>query len=353
MVYHFRAPLPDTPFDPAIDDALLAIQRRRLLAGASGLLLGAAAGCAGPAVATPTRAPTTRTVKHVMGETAIPLAPARVVTLDTQSLMLPLFELGFTGVAGSTGTTEGGRTFFPRMQRYDTTSIEFLGAGGAPSLEKIVALKPDLILGSEYSNKELYPQFGQIAPTIYLQTHTRPIKEHVAELAGLVGRGDAAKELEAKYQARLAELRKALGDPARYDLSLIAFQSESSYILDAFGATTTAFSDAGFTLPTLWREAIEVRKSPTLSLETLPQVDGDVIFARFWSQATGNAMVPAAVTSSALWQGLNAVRKGQVYPIDIEQWYGNAYQPLMNILDSFFERLVTRAVDASWTATGR
>jgi ABC-type Fe3+-hydroxamate transport system substrate-binding protein len=84
----------------------------------------------------------------------------------------------------------------------------------------------------------------------------------------------------------------------------------------------------------------------SISMELLPQFDGDVIFVPYWGDAPGSDI--AALQASPLWQRLNAVQKNQAYIVPGEQWYGLSYQPLFNILDALEGYLLDRPLDTSW-----
>jgi len=97
-------------------------------------------------------------VTHVMGETCVPNQPKRVVVLSTTTLEY-LIDLGVKPI-GATLSDQFSSHLQPEL-----TGVEDIGNVGEPSLEKIVALQPDLIIGDDYY-QTIYPQASQIAPTI-------------------------------------------------------------------------------------------------------------------------------------------------------------------------------------------
>lgn len=116
-----------------------------------------------------------RTVRHELGESCIPYRPQRVVVMDQESLEI-LVALGFKPIAATTANRVGNKA--PILQnRVDFTEIVDLGKEGNPNLEKIVQLKPDLILGM-FINPQIYPLLSQIAPTASIEYSQTNWKKH-------------------------------------------------------------------------------------------------------------------------------------------------------------------------------
>lgn len=81
-----------------------------------------------------------------------------------------------------------------------------IGGFTNPSLEKIVSLKPDLILATADGNRpETVRQLEKIGLTVYTTnpSDTAGILRSVLHIGEITGRGDAAHALNAKLQARL------------------------------------------------------------------------------------------------------------------------------------------------------
>lgn len=89
-----------------------------------------------------------------------PEDPQRVVTLSGLGDAL---VLGVKPV-GSIMTTYWGNQF-PAYLGNQLDGIEKLGSDEQPNLEKITALKPDLIIGWHDSHESIYPILSRIAPT--------------------------------------------------------------------------------------------------------------------------------------------------------------------------------------------
>ena len=96
-----------------------------------------------------------RVVQHHMGETCIPLNPQRIVGLGNTGFFALDLGVEPVGIVHSPLVESLGL----KSQVQDIEDI-----GNPPNLEKLVALKPDLIFG--WGHQNIYSQLSQIAPTV-------------------------------------------------------------------------------------------------------------------------------------------------------------------------------------------
>ena len=318
--------------------------KTRLLALAvPALLLTAACGSDDQEPASP-REPTTRTVTHAAGTTEIPADPQRIVTTTDQNALLPLLELGVTPV-GSAGLldTDGG-TSFRRTEGFDTTGIEFTGPYGEPNLEKVAALAPDLVVGYEF-DADYHDDLDAIAPTVLVQIFDRPLTEALEEFAVIVGREDEAAALREAYDARIADLRRQLGD--RLDTLSVSVISAGDpgtfYRADIGQAMGTVVEDLGLALVPAQAEDTG---DDANSLEQLTSRDADVVLLVDYS---GEQSEPdpgtSAILDNPLWDRLAAVRGEQAHVVDGTQVVGAAWARM----DAFLDVLETHLVGADDT----
>ncbi|WP_322744015.1 ABC transporter substrate-binding protein [Nostoc edaphicum] len=90
--------------------------------------------------------------------------------------------------------------------------VESVGSYNSPNIEKILKLKPDLIIsGSDL--KGIYKQLSYIAPTVVLNTPYPPPNwiDTFEELAQILGKEEVSKQLIDKYWQRVEKLKQALG----------------------------------------------------------------------------------------------------------------------------------------------
>jgi len=281
-----------------------------------------------------------RPYEHTAGVTCVPEDPQRVVTLQDQNAMLPLWELGFRNIIGSVGALDGdGERYFRRMAEhgYDPTGVEWISEYGEPNLEAITALEPDLIVGQSYQ-EEIYDLLSEIAPTVLIDPFDGSLQEVMLRYGELVGLEDEVERLEADYQRGLADLREAAGDPNDVVISVIVTAASGGaqpgqfYVSGPFGAVEGVLREAGFARPA---PQLEVEERTYYSVESLPEHDADLLMRiTFRQNADEEEENTRAVKESALWDLLNAVQKDQAVDINGEATIGTGYSPRLTFIET-------------------
>jgi len=101
-----------------------------------------------------------RPVIHAAGTACVPEQIKRLVTLDETSFEFAV-ALGLRPIG--TGNTSRSKLYLQDQ----IATVENIGRAGEPNLERVLALKPDLILGLDYHD-DIYAQAAQIAPTLLI-----------------------------------------------------------------------------------------------------------------------------------------------------------------------------------------
>ena len=345
-------PLTATEVDILEIDLTELLTRRRFIIGAGGLIGAAALGACGAdeQATVPTSSGDTRVIETIMGEVEVPVDPQRVVTLQDQNALLPLWELGFRNIAGSVGVLNAdGTHFFRRMQDFDTSDVAFVGDYGQPNIEAIAALNPDLIVGNQFLMDD-YELYSAIAPTVLIEVLTQPLADSSADFAELVGREAELSALQEEYEAQIAQLREALGNPSEYTVSLIQWGAgggaeEGQFYVEEGGAVTTVLNDVGFDRPA---KQVDVSERTFYSIELLPEHDGDVLLRPYFTPEEIDDNETMIFKDSPIWGQLNAVQQGQAFDVPSDRWFGAAYTPRFNVLNELEELLVDQDINTSW-----
>ncbi|MEU1018739.1 iron-siderophore ABC transporter substrate-binding protein [Streptomyces sp. NPDC005898] len=274
----------------------------------------------------------THTVRTAMGDVSVPVAPKRVVVLDTAELDSAI-SLGVTPV----GTThvEAGSGFPGYLPKDKVSGVKDVGEMLNPDLEAIAALEPDLILTSKIRHAAKYDQLKQIAPTVMTETTGYPWKENFQVHADALGKKAEAKKVVADYRAHARKVTEAIGGPAKAErtkVNVIRFvegadirlYGEQSYI-------ATILKDVG-----LGRAPISAKAKDGFSYDLSPEkidlADTDVIFRSTYGDP--KKAKQTRTTSSGLWKNMKAVRSGNVHTVDDELWIqGIGYTAADRILD--------------------
>ncbi|MDX8491692.1 iron-siderophore ABC transporter substrate-binding protein [Mesorhizobium sp. VK22B] len=157
-------------------------------------------------------------------EEAVPAHTERVATIDWGTAET-LLALGVTplGLAETAGYRDWVGALPP--------DIAELGLRATPSLEYLAALKPDVILSTPQFTA-IEPMLGKIAPVINLATFIddlepyRHAQENTRRLGALTGREQAAADLIALTDARIAKLKDAIGTARTRPVLVLYFQDD-------------------------------------------------------------------------------------------------------------------------------
>lgn len=89
-----------------------------------------------------------------------------------------------------------------------------MGTLAEPSLEKIAALKPDLIISAAVRHKEIYDQLALIAPSVMSETTGPTWKENILLFGKTLGKADLAKKKLSDYESRAEKVGGAINEKA-------------------------------------------------------------------------------------------------------------------------------------------
>ncbi len=290
-------------------------------------------------------------VQHAMGQTLVPVHPQRVVVIQRWLVQIPLaLGVKLVGAPGLALTLQGLGLDNQRL------GIEDIGAAFSPTnLEKIMTLKPDLILGTIDENRGNYSLLSHIAPTVLVKMpNSGDWKESFMPAANALGQTEAAKRIIDKYNARIAEFKEKMG--SRLKKTQVSVVRLSPKLIDV--TTKGSFSgvileDVGLIRPPSQNlDAEETKKkegSPvgySLSPELLTQIDGDILFLLrygFKKPSESNSALRQLI-AEPLWSKLNVVKQGKIHMVDEFYWLAGSYLSANRVLDDLFTYLVKDAL---------
>ncbi|MGG2465815.1 ABC transporter substrate-binding protein [Streptomyces sp. RGM 3693] len=280
-------------------------------------------------------------VRTAMGEVTVPNAPQRVVVLDTAELDSAL-TLGVTPVGATRSDAASG--FLDYLPKDKLAGIKDVGKIGAPNLEAIAALKPDLILTNKVRDGQRYAELTKIAPTVMTETTGYPWKQNFAVHAAALNKIPEAKRAVAAYRTHAERVTQALGGPTKAralrtnvvrfvegaDTRIYGCQSYIGTVLDDLGTGPTAVvNDA--------QNGLMVEVSP----ELITKADADAVF--YSTYGSPEKSKEAQITAGPLWKNLRAVKNGQSLRVDDQLWIqGIGYTAADKILDEIQQRLAKK-----------
>jgi iron complex transport system substrate-binding protein len=289
-----------------------------------------------------------RVVNHAGGETTICDEPEIVVALEPKVLSIML-ALGKQPAAYADAYLVRSPQFdnpdqqIPYLGQFVSSTPINLGDRNQPSLEKLTLLKPDLILGI---NAQENSQLSAIAPTVLIDIDTLDWQDNLQIVAEALDRKDKIQPVIESHQQQLAEVRRQLAPLVNtYPRVLNVVCSQlMDYIEIQYpehsGNLAWLLQEIGFQPVLLDGVDHKVGMRHQVTLETLAQLDADIIFVHTWLEnwdGTSAYEVPLESLKQT-WAGnpllhySRAWQEGKVYFVDYTLWGGVISGPTADLL---------------------
>ena len=175
-------------------------------------------------------------IKHDASETTISSQPKRIIALHPTSLEILLalgvqpVGIGGYGLMGAQPVGQAASTV-PNFDDLLPIKPQHVGIEN-PSLEAMLALKPDLILSITFAAQNVYPQFSKIAPTlVYNYSGERSWEKGFFDVAKLLGREERARKVVSHLEAQARTNRSRLAPAIASGSKLAVFALRGSQLL--------------------------------------------------------------------------------------------------------------------------
>lgn len=262
--------------------------------------------------------PSTRLIQHAMGTTAITGTPKRVVTLfqgaTDSAVALGLMPVGVVESWVQKPVYE--------YLRASLRGSEIVGLETQPNLEKLVALKPDLIVAAKFRHEAIYPQLSAIAPVIYLE-EIFDFKHTVQLMGQALNRDQKAREILDNWVRKIDLFRTQLSTKNNVDwpkdISLLNFRADHLRFVSQRSFSGSILKEVGFTHSSLARTDSWTYKKIT-SKEALPTINAETFFIFVRAEQPAVTQNYKKWQKHPLWKALQANRIGQAYEVDEIIW---------------------------------
>jgi iron complex transport system substrate-binding protein len=217
----------------------------------------------------------TKTVKYLDKEYVLPATTDRIVITGAVEAMEDSIVLDVNPVGAITfsGT-------FPPMFQSITEGTESTGEKTEPNFEKILSLKPDVIIASTKFKPEVVEQLEKIAPTIAYSHISTNWEANLQLLGELSGKQDQASKAIADYKTDLDAAKAQLGESLK-GKKVLAVRVRAGevflYPQDVF-FNPVLYSDLGLGVPA---EVAASKAQEALSVEKLAEMNPDYLFIQF------------------------------------------------------------------------
>lgn len=288
-----------------------------------------------PSVTVVAEARDTRTVRHVGGETTVPLRPSRVATigyLPTDTLV----AMGMTPVAADTPSRQLAE--LPRI-REALLQARSIGRLESPSFEALIAANPEAILiHDKFLTSRTFRRLSQIAPTVGLDG--RSPEELLSQVGRALGFEEEASDAVAAHIRRLREARDTLS-PVRQAGATVAIVRLRPRVVRIYGMSEgpgrMLYDELGLQAgPGVPRDPDELWAN--ISLEDLGRIQADHIFLGVDPDAADREN---ELRAHPLWSDLPAVQSGNVHEVPAILWIAGDDAPIGSaaILEDVVEAL--------------
>lgn len=252
----------------------------------------------------------------VMGSPiCVPSAPNKIISLDPTFSLGMALELGLP-IAGA--PLQGMSDKALRQKALEAGVVDF-GSFMQPSIEMIVGLQPDLIIGSGFLGEEVFKMASSLAPSAFVTAQNW--KDYYRTLAEVAGRAEAVGDAFREYDRRLLEIRARV--PRDLTVSVVRITPwEFQVYTDAPNAYAPfdILREAGVRRPEFETSTTE-GEVKRLDFEGLSGIEGDVLlYIVGGANNSADSGHHEAVLANPLWQMIPAVKAGRVHRVDVATW---------------------------------
>jgi len=234
-------------------------------------------------------------------EVEVKKEPERIISLAPSNTEI-LFALGLGDkVVGATDFCD-----YPE----EAKSKDKIGGFSDPNIEKIIELKPDLILGTGMHQK-IIQQLEDVGLTIFIldPKGIDDVLKSIGTVGTLTGQTDASEKLVTEMNEKINEVKGKVADLTNEQKPLVYYEVWNDPIMTVGpGALMYEIIEmvGGQNIAADFKE-----EYPQLSLEVLIEKDPQVIIA-----SAGSMSAPGKVKERKGWEDISAVKEGKVYIID-------------------------------------
>lgn len=300
------------------------------------------AGCSSGTSGDDTSAGATRVVTTAEGTVNVPVDAKRIVVLN-YALAGYLFNLDLPVIAVTTQNTDHDSEYDEAWREKATankTSILKWSADGF-SIESILALKPDLIIGGGWGlpskvAADQYKQLSAVAPTVIVDKSLKTWQDQFSFLAQKVFDRDAAYQgLLTKYRDRVAEVKASITPPPGPATYISIAAGNKAFVLFESSALPAELTSVGIQpAPVQSTHNLQPYSPGQDSASVSDELLGDIVTSPtvFVTGFNATTTSVAELKAKPAYAGLPAFRSGHAY--DLPNWaYRGDYDDAMALLD--------------------
>ncbi|UYZ22691.1 siderophore ABC transporter substrate-binding protein [Mesobacillus jeotgali] len=268
------------------------------------------------------------TIKHEYGEATVKKSPEKVVVFDF-GVLDTLDELGVevTGVP---------QAIVPKyLEKYAGKEYTNVGSLKEPDFEAIHAMKPDVIFISA-RQAELYDQFAEIAPTVFVGMDYTKYMESFEKNMKLIGE---IFEKEEVVTEKLAEVNKSIDEinkeaSAADEKALLVLANEGK--VSAYGAGSRyGFLHDVFGFKAADENIEASTHGQSITFEYILEKNPGILFVIDRTAAVGGEVGAKETIENELVKKTDAFKNGKIIYLDGTNWYlsGGGLQSMQSMIE--------------------
>nr|WP_285858723.1 ABC transporter substrate-binding protein [Paenibacillus sp. MER 99-2] len=211
-------------------------------------------------------------------------------------------------------------------------------------VEETVEMKPDLII-FDSSDEQQFEQFSRIAPTLAYNSHAT-LSDRIHTIGSWFGKYAEAEAWWSTYtenEMNMWQKMQAFIQPGETASVFVYHRGARLFVMGNIGLAPMLYHPLGFQPVVKVQEALAAgRAYKEIAAEALYQYAGDRVFLMLPEDPIAR-QATEALMQSAVWQGLNAVKKGHVYLLEETIWNLGDALTRMNLLNLLAELLGRRS----------
>ncbi|MED1862955.1 iron-siderophore ABC transporter substrate-binding protein [Fictibacillus nanhaiensis] len=252
-------------------------------------------------------------VEHAMGTTEVK-ENKRVVVLTNEGTEAVL-ALGVKPVGAVKSWL--GDPWYDHIKS-DMDGVEVVGDESAVNVEKIAALKPDLIIGNKQRQEKQYDELNKIAPTVFTEELRGDWKINFELYAKALDKEEKGKEVLAAFDKRIEDIKKEAADQLKTEVSVVRFLPGTSRIYHKDSFSGVILDQIGFARPGDQNKDDFMEE---VTQERIPDMNGDILFYFTYEAGDGKATeTEKEWTSNPLWNNLEVVKADKAYKVSDAIW---------------------------------
>ncbi|GEM44691.1 ABC transporter substrate-binding protein [Deinococcus cellulosilyticus] len=251
------------------------------------------------------------TITHDLGKTELSKTPKRIITLE-HSFTDALVQLGVKPI----GVAQDGGKNLAYLDAF-LKNVAPVGTRAQPSLEKILALKPDLIIADTERHKNIYAQLSRIAPTISLNSFRGDYPDMLSQfrtIAQALGREQKAQTLLDDHNRMLNKAKAYTRSKAGPLMVMVLSSQAGATVHSTESFIGSLFQKMGRTNPVRPQNG-EIQYTITLE-NIVAQNPATIVLLK----NEGEATPLDSWKKDPLWNSLSAVKNNRVYIFDRDLW---------------------------------